>query len=103
MARVTPPEIRKAAEVLGIRDRASLIEIRRKYRDDLKKWHPDIPGQDPVVSHEMTIRLKAAYDLLVDYCMNHSFSFRLEDLAQDLEKNPADYWMERFGDDPIWG
>jgi hypothetical protein len=51
----------------------------------------------------MTIRLKKAYDLLVDYCMNHTFSFQLEDLARDLEQSPADYWTERFGDDPIWG
>ncbi|HQA80198.1 MAG TPA: hypothetical protein PLV96_05325 [Methanoregulaceae archaeon] len=51
----------------------------------------------------MTIRIKKAYDLLVDYCMNHVFSFRIEDLSRDLEQSPADFWMERFGDDPIWG
>jgi DnaJ-class molecular chaperone len=102
-ARVTPAALREAAEVLGIGERASLHEIRRKYYEEIKRWHPDVSDQDPAVSHEMTIRLKAAYDLLLDYCMNHVFSFRNEDLAQDLEKNPADYWMERFGDDPIWG
>jgi len=56
-----------------------------------------------MVSHEMMIRLKAAYDLLVDYCTNYVFSFRIEDLEQNLEKSPADFWMERFGEDPIWG
>jgi hypothetical protein len=48
-------------------------------------------------------KLKEAYDLLTDYCMNRPVSFRLEDLEKDLEQSPADYWMERFGDDPIWG
>jgi hypothetical protein len=35
--------------------------------------------------------------------MNHTFSFRVEDRAKDLEQSRADYWTERFGDDPIWG
>lgn len=103
MAAVTAERVREAAEVLGIRDRASLNEIRSRYHERIKEWHPDVSQKDPAESHEMTLRLKEAYDLLVDYCMNHTFSFRLEDLAKDLEQSPADYWRDRFGDDPIWG
>jgi hypothetical protein len=47
--------------------------------------------------------MRKAYDLLVDYGMNHVISFRIEDLSRNLEQNPADFWKERFGDDPIWG
>jgi hypothetical protein len=103
MTDVTPAVLREAAEVLGIQEHASLNEIRQKYHEQIKKWHPDVSQQDPAVSHEMTVRLKQAYDLLVDYCMNHVFSFLIEDLARDLEQSPADFWMERFGEDPIWG
>jgi len=103
MTAVTAERVREAAEVLGIRDRASLNEIRSRYHERIKEWHPDVSQKDPAVSHEMALRLKEAYDLLVDYCMNHTFSFRIEDLAKDLEQSPADYWMDRFGDDPIWG
>jgi DnaJ-class molecular chaperone len=103
MAEVTPAALGEAAEVLGIQEKASLNEIRQKYRELVKKWHPDVSEQDPAVSHEMMIRLKKAYDLLIDYCMNHVFSFRIEDLSEDLEQSPADFWMERFGEDPIWG
>jgi len=103
MAAVTAERVREAAEVLGIRDRASLNEIRSRYHERIKEWHPDVSQKDPAASHEMTLRLKEAYDLRVDYCMNHTFSFRVEDLAEDLEQSPADYWMNRFGDDPIWG
>jgi preprotein translocase subunit Sec63 len=103
MAEVTPAALWEAAEVLGIPEHASLNEIRQKYHEQIKKWHPDVSHQDAVLSHEMTIRIKAAYDLLVDYCTNHVFSFRIEDLARDLEQSPADFWMERFGEDPIWG
>jgi preprotein translocase subunit Sec63 len=103
MAAITAESVREAAEMLGIQERASLNEIRLRYHDRIREWHPDVSQKDPAVSHEMTIHLKEAYDLLVDYGMNHTFSFRIEDLAKDLEQNPADYWMERFGDDPIWG
>jgi preprotein translocase subunit Sec63 len=102
MAEITAEALREAAEILGIQERASLNEIRSCYYEQIKVWHPDVSMKDPAMSHEMTIRLKKAYDLLVDYCMNHTFSFRIEDLARDLEQSPADYWMERFGDDPIW-
>lgn len=103
MIEVTPEALTEAAEILGIQGRASCNEIRQAYIEQIKKWHPDVSTQDPGVSHDMTIRLKKAYDLLVDYCMNHAFSFRIEDLSKDLEQCPADFWMERFGDDPIWG
>jgi preprotein translocase subunit Sec63 len=103
MAGVTSADLRDAAEVLGIQDKASLNEIRQKYHEQIKRWHPDVSERDPGISHEMTIRVKKAYDLLVDYCMNHPFSFRIKDLEQDLEQSPTDFWMERFGDDPIWG
>jgi len=103
MADVTPADLKEAAEVLGIQEHASLNEIRSRYHEQIKIWHPDVSQQDLAMSHEMTIRVKKAYDLLVDYCTNHVFSFRIEDLAQDLEQSPADFWMERFGDDPIWG
>jgi preprotein translocase subunit Sec63 len=103
MATITAGKLKEAADLLGISDRASLNDIRSRYHERIKEWHPDVSGKDASVSHEMTIRVKEAYDLLVDYCMNHAFSFRLADLAKDLERNPADYWTERFGEDPIWG
>lgn len=103
MAEITAKALREAADLLGIHDQASLNEIRTRYHNEIKQWHPDVSKNEPAASHEMTIRLHAAYTLLSDYCMNHPVSFRPEDLAKDLERNPIDYWMERFGDDPIWG
>jgi hypothetical protein len=103
MKEITARTIREAADFLGISDRASLNEIRLRHHDLMKEWHPDRSQHDPGLSHERTIILKEAYEILLQYCMNHEFSFRIKDLAQDLECSPADYWMMRFGDDPIWG
>jgi DnaJ domain len=103
MMEITAGTLREAADSLGISDRASLNEIRERYHDLLKECHPDRAQHDPGLSHERTILLKESFEILVSYCMNHQFSFRVEDLARDLELSPADYWMMRFGDDPIWG
>jgi len=103
MAAITAQALSEAAALLGIQKRASHNEIRIRYHERIKEWHPDVSKNDPAVPHEMTVRLKATYDLLTDYCMNYTFSFRIEDLVKDLEQSPADYWTERFGDDPIWG
>ena len=102
MAEVIPVALKEAAELLGIEGRTSLNEIRTRYHERVREWHPDMSQQDPAVSHEMMIRVKDAYDLLSDYCMNHAFSFRVRDLARDLELSQTEYWMERFGD-PVWG
>jgi hypothetical protein len=107
MREITAGTIREAADFLGISDRASLTEIRLRYYDLMKEWHPDRSQHDPGLSHERTILLRESYEVLVWYCVNHEFSFRIEDLSLDLERSltrsPTDYWMMRFGDDPIWG
>jgi preprotein translocase subunit Sec63 len=76
MVEVTPEALMEAAELLGIGGRASFNEIRQAYHEQIRKWHPDVSTQDPAVSHDTTIRVKMAYTLLVDYCMNHTFSFK---------------------------
>ena len=103
IADITPAALREAADVLGIREKASPNEILRKFYEQIKEVHPDVSRLDPSVSHETTIRLKKAYDLLIDYCTNYPFSFIVDDLKKGLGQSPAEYWMERFGDDPIWG
>ena len=64
MATVTAEEVR-GGEVLGIRSRASSTDPEPLPRAD-QEWHPDVSRNDPAESHEMTMRLKEAYDLLVD-------------------------------------
>lgn len=103
MEEITAETLRDAAELIGISGKASLCEIQHRYYEQIKKWHPDVSEHDPKEAHEMTIRLKAAYETLCTYCMNYPFSFRIEDLEENLEQTPAEYWKRRFGDDPIWG
>jgi hypothetical protein len=69
----------------------------------VKEWHPDVSDYDSEDTHNIVIQLNDAYDILIDYCMQVEISFRPEDLIQTTETDPMDTWMERYGDDPIWG
>jgi len=99
---VSVDKLIEAATLLELGTQTNLHEIRAHYHTLLKKWHPDTSHSTPEESHQMTVRLNEAYDLLVDYCMNYTFSFRPEDLKESVGKNPAEFWMERYGNDPIW-
>ena len=93
----------EAADILGIAEQASINEIRSRYHALVKEWHPDVSNYDSEDTHNTMIRLNDAYDILISYCMQYKISFRPEDLRNTAETEPMDSWMERYGDDPIWG
>jgi hypothetical protein len=97
---MTVPE---AAAVFSFNGTASLNEIHARYRELVREWHPDVSGHGPDQSHEMFIRIKEAYDILVNYCINYQISFRPEDIRKGSGYDSREFWMEHFGDDPIWG
>ncbi len=66
----------------------------------MRPWHPDAAQNEAAASHEKSVLLNESYRILVEYCTNYPFSFQIEDIARNLEKSPADYWMERFGGRP---
>ena len=92
-----------AASAFGIAGGASLNEIHARFRELAKEWHPDTLEHDPRLSHETFIRIREAYKILVDYCMDYEISFRPQDIRKGTGYDSREYWMSRFGDDPIWG
>lgn len=95
--------VRQAADILGIAETASITEIRSRYRTLAKEWHPDVSENDPDNTHDTMVRLNKAYEILMKYCLHYPISFRPEDLRKAPDSEPMDRWMERYGDDPIWG
>lgn len=95
--------IREAADILGIAHHATINEIRSRYHLLIKEWHPDISQHEPEDAHITMIRINEAYATLIEYCMNYEFSFRPEDIKKTSANDPLESWMERYGDDPIWG
>ena len=88
-------QLDQARKTLDLPEISTINQIKHKYRELSKQWHPDRCRQDPVKGHEMQQRLNSAYQTLMSYCNNYEYSFRKE----DVEKYPAgeDFWWERFG------
>ncbi|MFO7818321.1 MAG: J domain-containing protein [Thermodesulfobacteriota bacterium] len=94
-------EITEARKLLGIPERASMAEIKARYRSTVSRWHPDkCPGNEREGS-EMTQKLNAAYRTIMDYCAEYEFSFEKEEIKRYISKE--EWWVERFGDGPLWG
>ena len=90
--------IAEAREMFGLADRATLGEIKRAYHRLCKQYHPDVSGQADEV--ESMHRLTRFYELLMRYCNQYRIPLTPED-NNHLE--PEDWWMDRFGQDPLWG
>ena len=84
-----------ARKRLELPESANINQIKEKYRELSKKWHPDHCKDDPEKCHEIQQQLNTAYHTLMNYCSSYHYSFRRE----DVEKFPSgeDLWWERFG------
>ncbi|MEN8141977.1 MAG: J domain-containing protein [Thermodesulfobacteriota bacterium] len=100
MAKKTRKEkITAARDLLCLGESATLEEIKKAYREQAKKHHPDTAqtksGND-VEMHALT----DAYQTLLDYCAGYRFPLALDELETEDDE---DWWMNRFGNDPLWG
>ena len=89
---MTYQELRQALAIFELGERASLEEIRHRYRDLAKRHHPDAGGEDAAAIR----RINAAYRLLCDYCRRYRFCFSHEEF---LEQSPEERLREQFSGD----
>jgi hypothetical protein len=92
--------INNARKILRLGDKATRGEIKRAYHGLCKQYHPDTAGKQSPKDQEIIYKLTHAYELLIQYC--DEFRFPLapdENSIYDAE----DWWMDRFGEDPLWG
>ncbi len=101
----TTPDItlQQAVKLLGFSNKASLMDIGKRYHELVREWHPDVSEHEPDESHMMMIRYKEAYEILVDYCMNYQVTFTDEGDNKRHISRSIEYWKEHFGEEPIWG
>ncbi|MEW6326739.1 MAG: J domain-containing protein [Thermodesulfobacteriota bacterium] len=94
----TVKEIKNAREVLGLPAFASLAEIKKAYRKKCQRWHPDTAGGKDLERHNQKMQaINEAYQVLLSYCQNYRYC--LEPKEEDTDEN---WWMDRFGQDPLW-
>jgi DnaJ-class molecular chaperone len=85
----------RARRVLGLPDRVSLRQVRERYRELSRQWHPDICRESPEICKEKQAEINLAYDTLMDYCNNYQYSLREEDV--ELYAGGEDFWWRHFG------
>jgi DnaJ-class molecular chaperone len=95
---MTYRDFKRALDILGISERASLPEIRSRHRNLIKRHHPDTHS-DPSDS-EATQRINAAYRIVSAYCSGYRFDFSE---AEFLEQTPEERLRRQFATDPLWG
>jgi hypothetical protein len=94
---MTYREFKLALDVFGLRERATLDQIKDRHRRLVKRHHPD-QGND---SDPDTIRkINCAYELLMEYCRGYHFCFSEEEF---LEQTPTERLRRQFDWDPVWG
>ncbi len=94
-----------AKTLLGLPDQATLAEIKKAYRRLSKEHHPDLArhrekgatGQEglKLEMHSLT----EACRILLEYGKKYKIPLVP---GEDQPLEGEDWWMERFGDDPLW-
>ena|SRR6185369_4616630 len=94
---MTYQELHHALEIFALGERTTLQEIKNRHRELVKLHHPDAGNG----AHPEEIRqVNAAYQVLLDYVTQYSFSFSEEEFYQ---QNPEEQLRRQFMDDPLWG
>lgn len=94
---MTHREFRHAIEVFGLAERASLEQIKARYRDLVKRHHPD---QKNATNPETMHKVNHAYKVLTTYCEGYRYCFTEEEF---LEQVPEERMRRQFDWDPVWG
>ncbi|WP_345993833.1 J domain-containing protein [Sulfurimonas sp. HSL-1716] len=86
----------KAKTLLGLGEKASLAEIKNRYKTLIKKWHPDKHKNDAKTATKMSAQINEAYEILLAYCNNYDYPFDEESLKK-TSMSPQEWWEEKFG------
>ncbi len=93
---MTYEDLQAALRLFGLGERATLMEIKARHRELVKRHHPDTGAEDP----EAIRQVNAAHRLLIDYVSSYRFSFSEEEF---YEQNPEARLWRQFMGDPLWG
>ena len=86
----------KAKSLLGLREKSSLQEIKNKYKNLMKKWHPDKHPEDIQKATQMSAQINDAYKTILDYCNNFEYPFD-EESVKKASYTPSEWWHDKFG------
>jgi len=86
----------KAKTLLGLRESASLKEIKLSYKNLMKKWHPDKHKNSVSKATKMSSTINESYEIVLSYCNNYEYDFSEEKIKRD-QLTPTEWWHDKFG------
>ena len=86
----------KAKTLLGLHDKATLSEIKTRYKNLMHRWHPDKHPEDPDTANAMSARINDAYKVLLDYVKHYEYRFD-EPFLKEQTRSPQEWWESKFG------
>jgi DnaJ-class molecular chaperone len=87
----------KAKTLLGLRQSASLKEVKNSYKNLMKKWHPDKHSDNPQKATKMSMQINEAYETILEYCNNFEYPFD-EEAIKSATYTPSEWWHDKFGE-----
>jgi len=89
-------EVMKAKTLLGLRDTASLPEIKSRYKNLMQKWHPDKHIDNIDMATKMSTDIIEAYNIIMEYVKGYEYRFD-ETFIKEKTISPHEWWNDRFG------
>ncbi len=88
-------ELMKAKTLLGLRDKATLKEIKHNYKMLMRKWHPDRHPDNNTQATKMSADINKAYETIMAYIQEYEYDLNEEALKKKAQ-TPQEWWEERF-------
>jgi len=89
-------EVMKAKTLLGLRDTASLPEIKSRYKILMHQWHPDKHLDETETATKMSTDIIEAYKIVLEYVKQYEYRFD-EEFIKEKTISPHEWWNDRFG------
>jgi DnaJ-class molecular chaperone len=86
----------KAKTLLGLSDKATLSDIKSRYKTMMQQWHPDKHPNDPESAHTMSTKINEAYAIILEYCSNYEYNLD-ENFLKEQTLTPQEWWAKKFG------
>jgi len=99
---VKAEDIRRAKKILGLGESATLKEIKKAYRNLVKKYHPDVElEKDIKVEKEGKIReINWAYGVIMKYIEDYRYPFTPKEIKKQMGEETL--W-NNYAKDWMWG
>lgn len=94
---MTYERLRSAIRIFGLGERATLEEIKTRYRELAKRHHPDGGAAEDA---EEIYRVNEANRVIKEYVESYRFCFSEREY---LDQCPEERLRRQFMDDPLWG